>query len=235
MANIINEIRDRTRMFRRRMSDPKKYVKTSETSGQLQLELLRKEGCSPASRVLEIGCGCLHLGIPLVEYLEPGHYAGIDPNEWLRSKAMKNRQIRDLMTQKQARFLSNEDFDGSSLNTQFDYIFAHSVLSHAAHWQLEQFLKNSLAVLAPTGKILASIRLAEGNEFGSTGSENGEDSHATEWQYPGISWFKLSTVIEMAGNLGLDTRHVPEYTGFYTRTCPNEYHDWIVFSLRQEK
>lgn len=232
MTNIINSIRDRTRMFRRRMSDPKKYVKTSEASGQLQFELLKKEGCNPASKVLEIGCGCLHAGVPLIGFLDAGHYVGIDPNTWLWEKAIKNPGVRELVAQKQARFLSNENFDAAELEESFDYVFAHSVLSHAAHWQLEQFLKNTSAVLEPAGKILASIRLAEGNEFGSTGNEDGDDSHATEWQYPGISWFKLSTIESVADSLGLNATHVPEYTRFYTQTRPNEFHDWILFSRK---
>jgi cyclopropane fatty-acyl-phospholipid synthase-like methyltransferase len=58
----------------------------------------------------------------------------------------------------------------------FDYIFSHSILSHAAHWQLDQYLENSKRVLAPNGVMLASIRLAEGNSYGSGGSPNKSDS-----------------------------------------------------------
>jgi hypothetical protein len=58
------------REFRRRLGDPKKYVKTDETSGRLQFEILKKEGCVPASRVLEVGCGCLHAGVHLMQYLD---------------------------------------------------------------------------------------------------------------------------------------------------------------------
>jgi cyclopropane fatty-acyl-phospholipid synthase-like methyltransferase len=232
MTNIINSIRDRTRTLRRRMSDPKKYVKTNEISGQLQFELLKKTGCRPDSYVLDIGCGCLHAGVPLMEFLETGHYAGIDPNEWLRDKVMKKPGVRDLVQRKRPHFLSNENFDAAELGISFDYVFAHSVLSHAAHWQLEQFLGNSSAVLAPQGRILASIRLAEGNEFGSSGSEDGQDSKADEWQYPGISWFRLSTVESVADRLGLFARLVPEYTRFYTQTRPSEFHDWILFGRK---
>jgi len=50
-----------------------------------------------------------------------------------------------------------------------------------------------------------------------------------EWQYPGVSWFKLSTITKTADIEGLTTVHIPEYTAFYTETRPNEYHDWLVF------
>lgn len=104
---------------------------------------------------------------------------------------------------------------------------------HAAHWQLKQFLENSSAVMAPAGKILASIRLAEGNDFGSSGNDDGQDSMAEEWQYPGISWFKSTTISSVADELGLTATHIPGHTRYYTQTRPHEYHDWFVFSFRK--
>jgi hypothetical protein len=83
--------------------------------------------------------------------------------------------------------------------------------------------------LTPTGRILASIRLAEGNAFGSSGTPEKKDSMDQVWQYPGVSWFALTTVKQTAANEGLVTVSVPEYTEFYTKKRPNEYHDWLVF------
>lgn len=213
-----------------RLTDAKRYVGTDEVSGQLQIELLKREGCVPTSKVLEVGCGCLNMGIQLIRYLEKGNYVGIDPNEWLRETALKAHNVRQLVEEKQAKFLSVDDFDASKLGLKFDYIFSHSVLSHCAHWQLEQFLRNTAKVLAPDGRILASIRLAEGNGYGSPGAFNKNDSMHEEWQYPSVSWFKLSTVVETAEKQGLMAVHIPEYTELYTKTRPSECHDWIVFT-----
>jgi SAM-dependent methyltransferase len=210
----------------------RQFVATDEVSGLLQLELLKREGCVPTSRVLEVGCGCLHAGIPLIRYLQGGKYVGIDPNEWLRQVAMKRKHVGQLVKEKDARFLSVYDFDASSLGLKFDYVLSHSVLSHCAYWQLELFLRNLSKVLTPEGRILASIRLAEGNSYGSTGSPDRKDSMCEEWQYPGVSYFKLSTVTGSADRLGLMTVLKPEYTEFYTKTRPFEYHDWIAFSRR---
>ena len=207
----------------------KDYVGTDSISGQLQFELLKREGCKPDSKVLEIGCGCLHAGVPLIRYLERGNYVGIDPNEWLRQEAMKNRQLRQLVIDRQARFLSVSDFDASKLGIKFDFVLSHSVLSHCAHWQLEQFLRNAGKVLANEGRILASVRLAEGNAHGSSGTSDKKDSMHDTWQYPDVSWFKLSTVMKTAEMQGLMAVHIPEYTEFYTKTRPNEFHDWVVF------
>lgn len=224
------------RLFRRlgfrRPDDARQYVGTDPVSGQLQLELLKREGCKPDSKVLEIGCGRLHLGIPLIQYLQNNNYVGIDPNEWLRQAALREDRYSQLVADKGAVFLSGDSFDASELGIQFDFIFSHSVLSHAAHWQLEQFLQNSAAVMAPAGRLLSSIRLAEGNEYGSQGTPDRKDSMDEEWQYPGNSYFTLATVVKTAGKFGLEATHVPEYTEFYTKTRPKEFHDWIVCSFK---
>jgi cyclopropane fatty-acyl-phospholipid synthase-like methyltransferase len=205
------------------------YVGTDEVSGQLQLELLKQQGCRPNSKVLEMGCGRLHAGIPVMVYLDKGNYLGVDPNEWLRHTVMKNRHVRQVIEEKQPTFLSADDFDASELGIKFDFVLSHSVLSHCAHWQLELFLRNVAKVLAPGGRILASIYLAEGNAYGSRGTPDKEDSMHQEWQYPGVSFFKLSTVVKTADTLGLTAVHIPGYTEFYTQTRPKECHDWLVF------
>ena len=212
------------------LEDPKRFVGTDGVSGQLQLELLKREGCTRDSTVLEIGCGNLHAGILLIQYLEKSRYVGVDPNKWLRRKTLKNLWASELIREKQARFLSVDNFDASKLGTRFDFVLSHSVLSHCAHWQLEQYLRNAGKVLAPGGHILASICLAEGNAYGSSGTPDKEDSMDETWQYPGISWFKLATVISTAGRCGLTVVHKPEYTEFYVKTRPLECHDWLVFS-----
>jgi cyclopropane fatty-acyl-phospholipid synthase-like methyltransferase len=215
------------------MEDADRYVATDEVSGQLQFELVKREGCKPDSKLLEIGCGNLHGAVPLIEYLDRCNYVGVDPNEWLRKAAMKDRRIRQLIKTKRARFLSVDDFDASGLGIKFDFVFSHSVLSHCAHWQLEDFLRNASKVLAPGGRILASIRLAEGNAYGSSGAPDREDSKDETWQYQSVSWFKLLTVREAAESHGLGAVHVPEYTEFYIRTRPKECHDWLVFCHKE--
>jgi len=213
----------------RTLEDADRYVGTDDVSGQLQLELVKREGCKPESKLLEIGCGNLHGAVPLIEFLEKGNYVGVDPNEWLRKAAMKDRHVRQLVKKKEARFLSVPDFDASQLGIKFDFVFSHSVLSHCAYWQLEIFLRNIYKVLAPGGRILASIRLAEGNAYGSSGTPDREDSRDETWQDQSVSWFKFSTVREAAQKQGLTAVQILEYTEFYIKTRPNEYHDWIVF------
>ena len=101
---IINKIKSwLSDPFGKKLASARQYVGTDDVSGRLQLELLKREGCLPSSKVLEIGCGCLSAGIKLIEYLERGNYFGIDPNVWLRKTAMKDYRINQLVKDKQAR------------------------------------------------------------------------------------------------------------------------------------
>ena len=158
----------------------------------------------------------------MMRYLKKGNFVGIDPNAWLRERVMKDPEVFDLVENKQARFLSVDDFDASALGIKFDLVFSHSVLSHAAHWQLLQFLRNTSKVLKPSGRMVASLVLAE------------KDSMFKEWQYPTGSCFSHSTLVSAANDFGLRATLVPEHTKFYTATRPKEIHDWFVFTWSAE-
>ena len=45
-------------------------------------------------------------------------------------------------------------------------------------------------------------------------------------------WFKKSTVVATADELGLVADHIPLYTELLTRIRPSEVHDWFVFSKK---
>src|SRR5689334_14158690 len=64
------------------------YVGTRPTGGIVQLKLLQQEGLQPHHYVLEIGCGALTSAIPIMSYVEHGHYVGIDPNPWLMQQTL---------------------------------------------------------------------------------------------------------------------------------------------------
>jgi cyclopropane fatty-acyl-phospholipid synthase-like methyltransferase len=229
LNSLYSAINRRLRPF----AEVKRFTATNEVAGQIQFELLKQVGCMPSSKVLEIGCGWLNAGTHIIAYLDKGNYVGIDPNEWLRNVAMKQNGVRQLINDKQARFLSVSDFDASTVGLKFDYIFANSVMTHFAHWQLEQFLTNTAKVLEQNGRILASIRLAEGNAYGSKGSADKKDSMFKKWKNPGFSFFTLSTVVETAKKQGLVAEYKPEYTEFYKKGRPKACSDWILFYFKK--
>ena len=212
------------------------FVATQPGEGLAQLEILISLGCKPHHRVLEIGCGALVAGFPIMQYLDPGNYTGVDPNWWLTEEAINLPEVAAVVAEKRPRFHPRADFRASEYVTvgpdraehaKFDFIISHSILSHASNAQLTDFLTAARAQLAEGGVLAASIRLAEGNEHGSPGSaQHGADF--TEWQYPGVSWFKQEDVIDRARRIGLSARVAPELTKTILNGNPKAIHDWIV-------
>lgn len=204
------------------------YVGTRPSGGRVQLELLLREGLQEKDQVLEIGCGALMTAIPFMSFLETGHYVGIEPNLWLIEASLQIPENQAVVTEKQPVFLNNEDFDASSLGRTFDYIYAHSIMSHAALWQLPLFLKNCAKVLKEGGKVLFSIRLTQPNAYGGEGAEC--ETQAEEWQYPGCSFFHEETVVREASKWFRKVELKPEYTRLLTDNSKGVCHDWFVLT-----
>lgn len=191
-------------------------------AGICQLELLKRNGLRPHHHVLEIGAGALVAGRPLMQYLCPDRYVGIEPNTWLVSAARDHFPDMDQwFREKKPIFLDRTDFDAADTGRTFDFVLSHSILSHAPHWQLPIFLRNVGKVLGPYGVIVVSLRM-----YDEHGKLMGDSRHE-EWQYPGATYFAIGTIQEEARKLGLEAEHLPEYRTFFTRYVPSNFHDWI--------
>ncbi|MGI5163890.1 class I SAM-dependent methyltransferase [Spirillospora sp. CA-253888] len=119
--------------------------------GRLQFDYLLDHGLKPSDRVLDIGCGNLRAGHLLVEYLDPGHYYGLDispdilfaAQDTLTRHALQDRlphltPVRDLRL----------DFLPAG---HFTVVHAHSVFSHSPVEVVAECLANVGRVLAPSG------------------------------------------------------------------------------------
>jgi hypothetical protein len=196
--------------------------------GLLQLELLKKNGSTPLSHVLEIGCGCLVAGRPLIQFLEPERYVGIEPNYWLIDAVIEGLpDTKTLIDEKLPVFLRGTDFDASSIGRKFDFIVSHSVLSHAAHWQCPQFLRGIRKVLADSGVAIASLRFHDQN------NNLMGDSRSPDWVYPDVSYFAWDTIQTFAAREHLQVEWRKDYREFFTKEAPSNYHDWIRLRILQ--
>lgn len=183
-----------------------------ESRGMQILGFLREEGLQPVHRLLDIGCGCLSQGIPIIRLLELGHYYGLEPNGWLVLSALE--QYRDLES-KQPRFLWGSDFDASGFGVKFDYVISHSVMSHMAHWQMEQALAKVRAVVDEGAVWLSSYRNDQYNSF------------SEQWVYPGVAKFRLKTIQAIGVHTGWAVEPLSDHKDRLAAVAPNDTHDWI--------
>lgn len=180
--------------------------------GEIITKWLQEAGMNPNSHVLDIGCGNLNTGVHLIRYLQAGRYTGIEPAGWLVNAALE--QFPDLGA-KAPRFLWNTDFDAASVGVKYDYVVAHSVMSHMAHDQMPQALAAVRAVVEEGAVWLTSFRCDQYN------------SGAVEWVYPGHSTFRLQTIESWGVHFGWNVKIRHDLKKYLSTFCPNDVHDWL--------
>ena len=100
--------------------------------GALQLEFLKTNGLLPQSRLLDIGCGSLRLGIRAVEFLRAKNYWGTDLNQALLDAGYNKEIVPAGLAEKLPRshLVVDEDFAFSDIPHEIDFAVAQSVFTH---------------------------------------------------------------------------------------------------------
>lgn len=189
------------------VGDPGSFGRRGEVIAQLLVE----NGMRPESRVLDVGCGALDTGIPLIRYLEDGHYTGLEPNGWLVEAAL--REYPELLL-RAPNWIWRTDFDALE-HAPYDFIVAHSVLSHVAHWQMPLLLQNLRDCVEEGAIFVASYR------------EDQYNTYSPEWVYPGVSRFRFATIRAMGYHAGWLVEQAYDYRERLAAECPNDVHDWL--------
>jgi SAM-dependent methyltransferase len=173
-----------------------------ESGGRLQLVALLKEGLNPASKVLDIGCGCLRGGYWLIHFLDPGCYFGIEPNREMLDAGIATILEPGLVELKQPRFESRADFDFSVFGVAFDYLLARSIWSHASKSQIVRMLDGFVEHAAGTAVFLTSY-LPAGCGGATDYSGEGWVGRSHECDAPGIVHHDLAWIERECAARGL--------------------------------
>lgn len=141
--------------------------------------------------LLDIGCGSLRGGKLFVPYLLPGHYFGIEPEQWLIEEGIKNELGKDLIDIKQPVFSNDNNFTLSIFNRKFDFILAQSIFSHSSQRQIRRCLSEAKKVMKPISIFAATFVKGEQNYKGN------------EWVYPDCITYTLEHMISLVEEQGL--------------------------------
>lgn len=123
-----------------------------------QIAFLREVGLRPEHHLLEIGCGTLRGGLPIIEFLHEGHYQGVDVREIALREARKELAEADLEHKRPSLHLT-DDLSRARFGRRFDFIWAFSVLMHLEDEVLGGALRCAAAHLAADGRFLANVEL----------------------------------------------------------------------------
>jgi SAM-dependent methyltransferase len=172
--------------------------------GATQFMLLVTLGLRDHHRVLDFGCGSLRLGRLLIPYLQRGNYHGLDPNAWLIEDAIERQLGHDQVALKWPHLHHHDDFSAHRCGTDFDFIVAQSVFSHASPGIIRTALRSFGTALAPRGVALAT--------FIYPGQDDTPDEYSGpdwNWVYPGGTAYSPTTISEMIAAAELYGRLLP--------------------------
>ena len=164
--------------------------------GAMGFNLLTSVGLRQYHKLLDIGCGSLRIGRLFIPYLDKGNYWGIEPNDWLIDEGLQNELGKDILTVKQPHFVRSDKYDTIPDDTQFDYMLAHSIFTHAPLSLVKYWLAFTQKHLTEKGVFVATFFLDEMDYLGD------------EWVYPGKTTFKIETIEAVAKSFGLYCSHV---------------------------
>ncbi len=168
--------------------------------GATQFRLLTTLGLRDTHKVLDLGCGSLRAGRLLIPYLLPDGYCGIDPNRWLIDDAIANELGEDLLRIKRPRFDDNAEFMVDVFATDFDFMVAQSVFSHATPGLVVHALANMRRSLAADGLIACTfVESATGDS----------DTFDEGWIYPGCVTYTEREIESMFERAGLAAVRIP--------------------------
>ena len=162
---------------------------------RFQFDLLKRRGLLPHHRLLEIGCGPLTGGLPLIGYLNPGNYTGVDVRDSVLNLAWKEVGKAGLSA-RNPRLIQSSSFGSNELRgQQFDFVLSFSVLYHLSDEILASYLAAVRERLNATGQCLANV--------------NTQDASSTWLEFP----FLRRTIEDyenLARSKGLETSRLGE-------------------------
>jgi SAM-dependent methyltransferase len=130
-----------------------------EAQQRFQIDFLIAQGLRPEHRVLDIGCGPLRAGIPLIAYLDPRNYTGIEARKAAFNEARK-AVAEARLKHKRPRLIRAEDPTRVRLQQPVDYGWAFMLLIHLNDEILDGYLR-LLADRLENGVFYANARLGE--------------------------------------------------------------------------
>ncbi|GGJ43991.1 class I SAM-dependent methyltransferase [Streptomyces brasiliensis] len=164
--------------------------------GAMQFDYLIEHGLKPHDRMLEIGCGNLRAGWRFIDYLEPGHYYGIDISPDILVEAQRTL-VRHGLQDRLAHLALVENLTLGFLPSRwFTVVHAHSVFSHSPLQVIDECLANVGRVLAPGGFFDFTFDRTEGSEH-----------HVLREDF----YYRTETLISLAERHGLTARFMDDW------------------------
>jgi cyclopropane fatty-acyl-phospholipid synthase-like methyltransferase len=131
-----------------------------------QIRFLKQMSLEPRHYLVDIGCGTLRGGIPLIEYLQEGHYHGIEVRENVLEEGRKELREANL-EHKRPKLVVAPELSCLNLEREFDFVWAFSVLIHMSDEVLMACLEFVRKHLKTTGCFYANVNMYRQRQDGA--------------------------------------------------------------------
>jgi SAM-dependent methyltransferase len=138
-------------------------VSLADMKRKFQISFLRSHGLLPHHTLIDLGCGTLRGGIPLIDYLGAGNYCGLDVRERVLTEAKKELAEHGL-EQKRPLLVQAKNADDAVRDLKVDVIWAFSVLIHMDDRVLRDTLAFASRHLKADGVFFANVRISAGKD-----------------------------------------------------------------------
>lgn len=163
LAKLIRRISSLTQTKEERRHALVGPAKLWKMKRDFQIRFLSDMDLKPGHYLFEIGCGTLRGGVPLIQYLENGHYFGVEVREEVLDEGRK--ELREAgLEGKNPTLLLSPKIAQLTVNRKFDYIWAFSVLIHMNDKILNDTLSFVSKHLSEEGVFYANVIIGDRKE-----------------------------------------------------------------------
>ncbi len=131
-----------------------------EMKREFQYKFLTENGLEPQHYLVDLGCGTLRGGIPLIELLDAGHYYGLEARAEVLEQGREELKKYGL-EDKSPTLLVSDDLANLEVDQKFDVIWSFAVLIHMSDDILETALTFVSKHLKSDGIFYANVNISD--------------------------------------------------------------------------
>jgi hypothetical protein len=125
-----------------------------------QISFLKEMGMKPEHNMMDMGCGVLRGGIPIIDYLNEGNYYGFEVRDYVLQEGIEELK-EACLEHKNPHLLSEDTISNLDIDTLFDFMWAFSVLIHMTDEIVVECLEFAASHLKDGGVFYANVSIGE--------------------------------------------------------------------------